>query len=344
MTFLRRLLRRTEPGDGSASGLDGRGPVEPPPLEGSEPEPPRPAPRRATPTAACPYCAFDIEPPPARNRLCPSCRQPIVVRRVNGRLVLLVDAALPIFERERLRTADELHWAAERASWLKLAETVHVPASKRSRLAKAEPSAASVATARDLYLAAANKSAAAARRKKRWSDVAAIRRAQAAALYQEAAGVVPPPDTVVSLRREAMLAELRTMTSVSAHAELVGARCCPACRADDGKVFPIAAELLDPRLPHEGCPKGLCACDWWLAMPAPPPARPKRRRSAPKRPAEPSPPAEASVPVETSPSDEWPSPADDQPPPDEPQPPAEMRPPPATQSLEPPPETTEPGS
>jgi hypothetical protein len=29
---------------------------------------------------SCPHCLFVIDPPPSRSRLCPSCRQPIVIR------------------------------------------------------------------------------------------------------------------------------------------------------------------------------------------------------------------------------------------------------------------------
>lgn len=202
------------------------------------------------------------------------------MRRVQGRLVLLVDAALPVFERERLRSADEQRWTTERDGWLKLSEAVHAPVRARSRLASAEPSAANVAASRELYLTRVEKAVRAARRKKHWSEVAMMQRTAAGALYHEAGAVVPPPEAVVSLHREGMLAELHAMTDVTQHAELVGARCCPACRTDDGKVFRIADELLVPRLPHDGCPKGICACDWWLAMTDPKAARAKRRRKA----------------------------------------------------------------
>ncbi len=41
----------------------------------------------------------------------------------------------------------------------------------------------------------------------------------------------------------------------------------------------IAAELKTPRLPHDGCSKGLCACDWWIAQAAP--KKPRRRKVTP---------------------------------------------------------------
>jgi hypothetical protein len=41
-------------------------------------------------TAACPYCAKVIEPRPRRNRKCPHCREPVVLRQ--GALLTAADA------------------------------------------------------------------------------------------------------------------------------------------------------------------------------------------------------------------------------------------------------------
>ncbi len=46
-----------------------------------------PAAEPAPPPAACPSCAVILDPPPSRDRRCPRCRQKIVVRHVEGRLV-----------------------------------------------------------------------------------------------------------------------------------------------------------------------------------------------------------------------------------------------------------------
>ena len=76
-----------------------------------------------------------------------------------------------------------------------------------------------------------------------------------------------------------MAANLRALQAVTREVELVGAACCAACRADDERIFKIADELRTPRLPHAGCPKGLCACDWWPVMRKP--VTKRRRRAAP---------------------------------------------------------------
>ena len=44
----------------------------------------------------------------------------------------------------------------------------------------------------------------------------------------------------------------------------MSATCCDVCRSDDGRICRISQELLVPRLPHPGCPKGLCKCRWDL--------------------------------------------------------------------------------
>ena len=135
---------------------------------------------------------------------------------------------------------------------------------------------------RALYLTTAERAVKAARHDKRWGDVGRIRREQAQALYQEAGSPVPPPADIAELHREGLLAVLRSLQLLAKDVELVSAGCCPACRADDEQAFRIAAELRTPRLPHDGCPKGLCGCDWWPAVIEP---RKPRRRAAAARPA-----------------------------------------------------------
>jgi hypothetical protein len=231
--------------------------------------------------ATCPYCALLLVPPPERGRLCPRCRRPIVVRRVDGRQVLLTKEAVEVFEAERLRESNERNWASERRRWLALARGVAAPVGKVSRLGAGPPSSSSVASARDLYLASAEKALRVARRAKRWSEVARIRRDQAAALYRESGAPVPPADTIVALHREWSVGALRAAAAVGADAELVSGGCCRVCDKDDGRAYRITTELRAQRLPHEGCPKGLCGCDWYpLPDSKTPGGRKKRRASA----------------------------------------------------------------
>ena len=239
------------------------------------------APPRRRATAACPYCGALLDPAPERGRLCPRCRRRIVVRQVDGRRVLLTEEALDVFESERDRETRERTWAGERHRWLALAKGVSAPIGRVERLGAAPPSEAAVTAAKDLYMAAAERAVRTARRDKRWDKVARIRREQAAALYRESGSAIPPPDEVVALHRAWSAAALRSLAGFGAQVELVAARCCPICERDNGRAFRIAAELRDERLPHVGCPKGLCACDWWPLADTKARGRRVRRRASP---------------------------------------------------------------
>lgn len=229
-------------------------------------------------SAACPYCGVLLDPAPERGRLCPRCRRKIVVRRVEGRLVLLTEEALDVFEGERDRETKERAWTVEQRNWLGLAKSVSAPEDRIARLSAARPSEAIVVAARELYLATAERGVRTARREKRWEEVARIRRAQAAALYRASGSAVPPPEDVVALHREWSAAALRFHAGIGAQVELVASGCCAICGRDNGRAFTIAAELRGQRLPHQGCPKGLCPCDWWPLPGEKPRAKRARRR------------------------------------------------------------------
>ena len=203
-----------------------------------------------------------------------------MVRQIDGRPAYLTEAAVSVFIAERDRAAEETALDAERQRWLRLAATVGAPAARRLKLATAPGSAQVVAASRSLYMSAAERAVTRARREKRWADVARIRRAQAAAVYAASGSPVPPPDDAVELHREAMVALLKSFGAPGSGAELVSAGCCKACRADDGKVFTVTQELVERRLPHAGCTRGICACDWWIGVVE----RKRRRRASPPAP------------------------------------------------------------
>jgi hypothetical protein len=247
--------------------------------------PPKPIETPQTPrsdVSACPYCAVLLDPAPERGRLCPRCRRRIVVRRVDGRRVLLTEQALGVFEAERDRDIDVRNWTAERRRWLALAKGVSAPANRVTRLDSASPSEAVVAASKDLYLAAAERAARTARHDKRWNVVATIRREQAAALYRAAGSELPPSDEVVALHRAWSEASLHSLAGFGAQVELVATGCCAICKQDSGRTFRIAGELRAGRLPHAGCPKGLCPCDWWPVPDTKARSPRVRRRPAPR--------------------------------------------------------------
>ncbi len=229
-------------------------------------------------SAPCPSCGAPLDPVPSRDRLCPRCRRPLVVRHVEGRTVLLTREAVPVFEAQRQRSVNEDAWRRERDDWLHLARDHGLPRDRREKLASEPISAESVRRARDLALSASHRAARAAAREKRWGQVGQLHREEAGALYRAAGSPAPAPDEIAAVHRAGMIAVLRSLGPAVHEAEIVGQGCCRACRADDGRAFEIAAELRTGRLPHAGCPRGLCPCDWW---PAPDrPTRPRRRRPA----------------------------------------------------------------
>jgi hypothetical protein len=241
---------------------------------------------RAAPVAiapSCPYCAVLLQPAPTTSRRCLRCRHRIVVKRVAGRAVYLTEAAVEVFEAERKRSASAGRLARERARWLTLAAAAGAPPERSSRLLAAAVSEELVDSARALYLATVERSFQVARRERRWEDASRIRREHAAVLYRMAKSPVPPPAEIVKLHRDGVTAELRGIAAIARDAELVAATCCDTCRAEDGRVLRVSAELRAPRLPHDGCPKGLCRCRWALATPRTTVQRYLRRRPRAER-------------------------------------------------------------
>ncbi|MFI5262343.1 MAG: hypothetical protein ACHQZR_07310 [Candidatus Limnocylindrales bacterium] len=224
----------------------------------------RPTPTPA-PTAHCPYCALVLAPPPTSSRRCTRCRQRIIVKRIDGRAVYLTEAAVLVFQAEQQRITTSARLTRERERWLRLAASVGAPDERIARLAAARLSEDVVGAARTLYTSTVDRAVRAARRDREWDTVSRLRRDNAAALYRLAGSPVPPPADIVALHREGVAAELRGIAEISRDAELISAACCDVCRQDDRTIFRIAPQLRAPRLPHEGCPRGLCRCRWDLA-------------------------------------------------------------------------------
>ena len=164
------------------------------------------------------------------------------MRRVDGVTVYLTESAAAVLEAERHREADVKLWTAARRHWIGLALSVRAPVDLCRKIA-AMP----------------------------------IRQIEADELYDDAGSPLPPPADIVAVYREAKAAVLHSLAAHSTVAELAAGTCCRACRADEGGLFKIAGELRKPRLPHDGCPRGLCGCDWFVAVPETKPARRRRK-------------------------------------------------------------------
>jgi hypothetical protein len=278
------------PAPASASGL-ANGPVTPVASPVVKPTPAKPAGtkrataataptrrRRKAPTtelpAACPTCGRLLEEIPSAARRCVNCRQRIVPKRIDGRVVLLAEAVLPLFEAERRRLVDGGRLARECGQWLRLAALVGAPADvleARARAVAARPTREAVTAARALYASTVDRACRAARRSKDWRTAADLRFRQARAYHRAAGAPVPPEPAVVALHREATDATLRAIAEISREAQLAGGVCCEACSAQSGLVVRIVTERKASSLPHADCPMGLCGCRWEV---------PERRRAA----------------------------------------------------------------
>jgi hypothetical protein len=217
------------------------------------------------PPAFCPYCALLLEPAPVSSHRCVRCRQRIIVKHTEGRAVYLTEAAVPVFVAERRRIAASGRLTRERERWLRLAAAAGAPVQSQARLAAARLTEGVVAAARTLYLTTVDRAFRAAKRDHDWEAASRIRREKATVLYRVAGSPLPPPADLVALFREGVVAELRGISEISRDAELVSASCCDVCRADDRLISRISLELRVPRLPHGGCPRGLCRCRGDLA-------------------------------------------------------------------------------
>ncbi len=276
MSFIARLLRR--PAASPAAAIPD--PTDPTDADGprasAAPAPAQPAP--VQPGAACPSwrdpaCAAacpdaTMSPVQADHRHPPHRRSDGLPDRGGGRGVRSRSASMS-------RT-----WPPgpqPGAEWLRLARGVGAPEDRRRRIEAHAVTVEAVEEAKTLYLSAATKAAHTAKTARDWNAVARILGERAGALYREAGSPVPPPDEIVAIHADAMTALLRSLRGTGTHAEVVGSTCCQGCRTDDGRAYAIADELHTPRLPHPGCPRGLCACEWFVA------GTPKKRRTRRKR-------------------------------------------------------------
>ena len=220
-----------------------------------------------TTAASCPYCALLLDPAPEASRRCTRCRQRIIVKRVQGRAVYLTEASLLVFSAQRRRSASVGRWTRDRDRWLKGAAAVGASETRVARLAHAPLTEDSVRAAQSLYMTTVEKSFRSAKREHRWEDASKIKREQALLLFRFAGSPTPPPEDIVHIHREGATAALRGIGEMAKDAELVhGGTCCGTCRADAGRTYRISHELHVPRLPHADCPRGLCRCDWDLAI------------------------------------------------------------------------------
>ena len=186
---------------------------------------------------------------------------------MDGATVYLTASAAAVVEAERRRDADVKLWTDARRHWITLAVSVHAPVDLCKKIAAMPISERAVEAARAIYRTASDQAVRDARETGAWVRVARIRDIEADELYRDAGSPKPPPADILALYRESRSAVLHSLAVHGTVAELAASTCCPTCRADEGVLVKIATELHKQRLPHAECPRGLCRCDWSMAVP-----------------------------------------------------------------------------
>jgi hypothetical protein len=215
--------------------------------------------------AACPSCGGVLDEVPTTARRCVECRQRIVVRRIEGRVVLVAEAVAPFFDAHRSRLQGGERIKREAGRWLQMAALAGAAPDvleARARKVAARPTPEAVTSARALYATTVERACRAARKAHDWKGLADLRFRQAKAYHRAAGATVPAEPAILALHAEAVDASLRRIAELAREAELVGGLCCEACRAASGTVVRITAERRTPSVPHADCPAGLCACRW----------------------------------------------------------------------------------
>ena len=113
------------------------------------------------------------------------------MRHIDDRIVWLVEAALPVFEAERRRIADEVRWTAMRTRWLDLALAAGAPKGRVAKAAEETPTEARVSAARALYLSSVDRSFESAVKDEQWTVAARIRLDEAQVLFDFAGAPIP---------------------------------------------------------------------------------------------------------------------------------------------------------
>ena len=188
-----------------------------------------------------------------------------MVRRLDGRIVLLAEDVAPFFDAERRRLANAERIKREAGRWLQMAALVGAAPEvleARARTVAARPTVEAVTTARALYATTVERACRSARQAHDWRTLSDLRFRQARVYHRAAASAVPPDPAVVALHREAIDASLRAIGEMAVEAELVGGACCDTCGTASGRVVRVTAERKAPSVPHADCPAGLCGCRW----------------------------------------------------------------------------------
>ncbi len=204
----------------------------------------------------CPYCGTIINPPPARSRKCPHCRERIVVRtrRSDGVKLLLTEAAGKEFDKQRKAEV-------ARNEGIRRSQNIGASIEDFERTEKELTGKWGFAPPRDVFWALANEAVLDAAKKGTAHHLSMVYWEMARLLYDEG----NPRHPHIEMARRASRA------SIQAYAERgigggkveVLATCCQVCDVDNGREYTIAQAIEVLPIPHEACENnGWCRCTW----------------------------------------------------------------------------------
>lgn len=207
--------------------------------------------------AACPHCGVVLDPPPARSRRCPECRERIVVRteKVVNRKLYLTPEGAEAFDAEK--AAD-----AERAKIIRRVAKIGYGMADFDRVfADLKSESGADPNAGDVFWRLANSRKVEQETQAEWLGLTSTCREMAQYLHGEG-------HDSIGMLREAARAELCRAAEdpFTTQVEIISHQPCQACGVDDRKRFTVSVAQAEERLPHLNCDQHLCQC-WYRSLP-----------------------------------------------------------------------------
>ncbi len=200
--------------------------------------------------AACPYCGVILDPPPQRNRKCPSCGEKIIVRtrRSDGAKLCLTEDDAKVFDAERKAEAF-------RNKAIRAAAGIGMDERDFERTEKELLAKSSGYSPGDVFWSLAGKQALNQMQSGDWHGLSMTYFQQALWLHDEGR-------PYAHLKVEAEKALAQSYVGRCQELEVLTNECCPNCDQFNGRKYPIQQAVNEWPVPVEDCTNGWCTCTW----------------------------------------------------------------------------------
>lgn len=207
--------------------------------------------------AECPHCGVNFDPPPARTRKCPKCRERVVVRSHRKQKFYLTEAQVEAFEKKRAR--EYLRNAAIRA-----AENIHVNLEKFETRERDLQDEMPGSGPHDVFWSLANERVASLMKPQMsssdWHRLSMV-------YFQQALWLNKQERDYWHLKSEADKAYAQSYALQGIETLEIVAEDCDECRAFHGKQYPIHQAVKSWPIPEGVCTAKWCTCTWNLVLP-----------------------------------------------------------------------------